>query len=869
MASKALVFSRSPIEVGWVFKGAGSEQPFRPVSQFPTVTHLDLMHHSLIPDPARNKNARDVQWVGEREWIYKTTFDFAEASNKDGNNHDKKGARHVLVFEGLDTHCRISLNGQLLLRSDNMFLEWRIDVTDKLRTGPNDLELYFESTFLVGKQLEKDQGFKNLYWNGDSSRMNVRKVPCHYGWDWGPTLLTAGPWRPIYLETFAIRISDLGIDIEVLDTLDTAIVTVSIELEGTDVDNASTLVEISDPSGRKIDQGEIQGRGSCRFIVPNPSLWYPLGYGKQPLYTFTATVGGSLHKVSKRAGLRLVELVQRRLQGQKGLTFFFRVNNIPIYAQGTDWIPPDVFLPRMTLQKYRDWLTWAARGNQNMIRVWGGGIYEDDRFYDICDELGILIWQDFMMGCGAYPYHDYLVQSIKAEAEYNVRRLRHHPCIALWCGNNEDYMFAELHHLEYDPKDDNPERWIKGNFPGRYYYEVILKQVTETLTPRIPYHLSSPYGGTYSNDPTVGDIHSWRVWMADQPRYPYQDYETLTGRFVSEFGMKSFPCLRTINALIDDPAERHPQSDTMDMWHMAPEDQRTISMYLVDNIRHGNDIEAYSWATQIIQAESTDYSSRAFRRLWRGPGKEECAGCLIWQLNDCYPAVSWSLLDSAMRPKLAYYVSRRNYASILVGATRRVVEKKANEFTHVDIKRTAYAELWASNLTLDAVDVDLEIKFVTVPGGSCVHNETRAVTLLPNRSMELGGVDFPGSYRDSSAASSLVVHLRLRERRGSRRVLARYTEFPQPLRRHNFSSAKVFIRPLDDGRSWAVGAAGGVAKAVELSVATDDDSLVDACLFSDNYLDLVPGDDQIITIDVNVLMKIPQGGLALIEKHYG
>ncbi|KAI1095304.1 glycoside hydrolase family 2 protein [Rostrohypoxylon terebratum] len=869
MASEPVAYGRTPIETGWVFKEADTEHPFRTVSQFPTVNHLDLMHHGLIPDPARNKNARDVQWVGEREWIYKTTFDFAGTCNGEGSSHGNNSVHHVLVLEGLDTHCRISLNGQLLLRSDNMFLEWRIDVTDKLRAGANDLELYFESTFLVGKQLEKDQGFKNLYWNGDSSRMNVRKVPCHYGWDWGPTLLTAGPWRPIYLETFVTRISDLGIDIEVLDTLYKAIITVSVELEGAHVDTASTSLEISDPSGRKIDHGEIQGCGSYRFIIQNPSLWYPLGYGKQPLYTFTATVGDDLHKVSKRVGLRMLELVQRPLPGQKSLTFFFRVNNIPIYSQGTNWIPPDVFLPRMTLQRYRDWLTWAARGNQNMIRVWGGGIYEDDRFYDTCDELGVLVWQDFMMGCGAYPYHDYLVQSIKAEVEYNVRRLRHHACIALWCGNNEDYMFAELHNLKYDPTDDNPEHWIKGNFPGRYYYEIVFKQAVETLAPRVPYHLSSPYGGSYSNDPTVGDIHSWRVWMADQPRYPYQDYEKLTGRFVSEFGMKSFPCLRTINELIDNLAERHPQSGTMDMWHMAPEDQRTISMYLVDNLRHDNGIEAYSWATQVIQAESTDYSSRAFRRLWRGPGKEECAGCLIWQLNDCYPAVSWSLLDSAMRPKLAYYVSRRNYVPLLVGATRRVTEKKANEFTHVNIERIVHVELWASNLTLELVDADLEIGFVTLSGGSCVHSETRSVVLLPNRSTELGNVDFPEPYRDSSTASSLVVHLRLRERGGSRRVLARHTEFPQPLRHYDFSNAKVFIRPLKDGLSWTVGVTGGVVKAVELSVAADDDDLVDACLFSDNYLDLVPGDDQVITIDIKSPTKIPKGSVSLAEKHYG
>ena len=641
--------------------------------------------------------------------------------------------------------------------------------------------------------------------------------------------------------------------------------TVTVEFDPAGPGDVGSLVELLDPSGKKLDQGKIESSSQHHFVIKNPELWYPLGYGKQPLYTVRATIAGGLDSTSKRVGLRLCELIQRPLPGQKGSTFFFRINNIPIYSQGTDWIPPDVFLPRMTSKKYRDWLTWAARGNQNMIRVWGGGIYEDDQFYDICDELGILIWQDFMMGCGQYPFHEYLVQSIKSEAEYNVRRMRHHPCIVLWCGNNEDYMFAEIHHLEYDMNDDDPEHWLKTDFPGRYYYEVTLKEAAEKLSPRVPYHLSSPFGGSHSNDPLVGDIHSWRVWMADQPRYPYQDYEKLTGRFVSEFGMKSFPCTRTINALITDPAERHPQSETMDAWHMAPEDQRTLSMYLVDNLRHGDDLESYSWATQLIQAESTDYSSRAFRRLWRGPGKEECAGCLIWQLNDCFPAVSWSLLDSMLRPKLAYYVTKRTYHPLLVGATRRLEERKANEFTKVDVKRVTHAELWASNFTLEQVDADLDVTLVAINGGDTVHIKTMAVALQPNRSMELGTLEFPASHQDSPA--SLVVHSRLLER-GSKRVLARFTEFPQPLRHHNFSGGKVSVQSAGD-QSWVVSVSGGVAKAVELSVDTDDDALADGCVFSDNCLDLVPGDDQVVTVEFAEGVKVPPGGVVLKERHYG
>ena len=649
---------------------------------------------------------------------------------------------------------------------------------------------------------------------------------------------------------------------EVTDDLSLAIVNVHLSVDGAEEHSARSLIELFDPSEQPVGQATVVSGQRHRFIVKNPRLWYPLGYGKQPLYVVKARLVDGADTASKRIGLRLCELVQRPIPGEDGLTFFFRINNVPIYSQGTDWIPPDVFLPRMTHDRYRKWLTMAAKGNQNMIRVWGGGIYEEDVFYDLCDELGILIWQDFMMGCGAYPYHKYLEDTIRKEADYNVRRMRHHPCIVLWCGNNEDYMFAEIHKLEYDMNDHNPDNWIKSNFPGRYYYEVVLKEVAETLSPRVPYHLSSPYGGTHSNSPLQGDIHSWRVWMADQPRYPYQDYEKLTGRFVSEFGMKSFPCSRTINALITDPDERHPQSKTMDAWHMAPEDQRTLSMYLIDNVRHENDLDSYAWATQLIQAESTDYSSRAFRRLWRGPGKEECAGCLIWQLNDCFPAVSWSLLDSNVRPKLAYYVTKRNYEPLLVGATRRVKETKRNEFTHVDIVKEAYVEVWASNFRLDRVEANLEVAFVSINGGKHIQSYNSVVELAPNRSSELERVPFPDAYQANPSA--LVASVRLLEK-GSGRVLARYVEFPQPLRHNDYSAAKVSVRPVGN-LSWAVSVTGGVGKAVELYVDTANDEVADACTFSDNCLNIVPGDEQEVTVEVGNDAKTHD--LVIKERHY-
>jgi beta-mannosidase len=648
----------------------------------------------------------------------------------------------------------------------------------------------------------------------------------------GPTLLTCGPWRPIYLETYSARISDLFVDIEVDAALKYALLDVKLEIDGrTDV---SVEVTVLDPAGKEVASKTAEYGGEYRFTVESPQLWYPRGYGGQPLYSVVSKIkqdqpNKPLDSKSRKIGIRHSELVQRPVSNQTGTTFFFRVNNVPIYCQGTNWIPGDTFLPRLSHQRYREWLDLAAESNQNMIRVWGGGLYEDDFFYDTCDELGILIWQDFMLGCGSYPMNDNLLANIKNEAFYNVKRMRNHPCIALWCGNNEDHMFAELHDLEYDQNDLVEENWLKSNWPARYYYEKVLKDVCGDLVPRVPYHCSSPWGGTYSNDPLVGDIHSWRVWMADQPRYPYQKYPDLSGRFVSEFGMKSYPSIKTIKELVSEPTEWHPQSKTMDSWHMAPEDQRTIALYLIDNFKHEMTLESYTYTTQLLQAEAMSYAVRGWRRLWQGPNHEYCAGNLIWQLNDCFPAVSWSLIDSALRRKLAFYTTKRNYASMIVGIDRVTERKPKSEFTHVDVDEVVKSEIWASNLTVRPFIGKLEIRLYT-PRGELLEETVSDITVPPNRSLELKTHVLPDNKQH------VIVSTRLITQEG---VVARYVDWPQPLKYIPFEQDGVEIK--GDGETLTISSTVPV-KGLELFVEGSD------VTFSDNCLDLVPGDAQVITV---------------------
>lgn len=673
----------------------------------------------------------------------------------------------------------------------------------------------------------------------------------------------------MYLETFVTRIADLNVDVDVSDSLTEATVTVTGELEGKT--DETVEIKITSPNGEAVAQGTLKGTGtSASFKITSPQLWYPIGYGKQPLYSVTATLPGEHgHIVTRRIGIRHLRLVQKPIKDQPGTTFYFQVNKIPIYCRGANWVPGDTFLPRIQADKYRRWIEFAAQGNMNMIRIWGGGLYEDESFYDICDELGILIWHDFMLGCGVYPVSDFMTATIKAEAEYNLKRLRHHSSIVLWCGNNEDHMFAEIHHLEYDINDQNPENWLKTNWAARYYYDKMLKDICADLVPRVPYHNSSPWGGTYSNDPTIGDIHSWQVWMADQPRAPYQEYEKLTGRFVSEFGMKSYPAVRSIQQLIRDEKERHPQSRTFDLWHCAPEDQRTITMYLIDNQRHGYSLNEYVYATQLNQAEATDYSLRPFRRLWKGPDREECAGSLIWQLNDCFPAVSWSLADSFLRPKLAYYVAKRDYAEIIVGVARRTEEHKKNEFTSVYVEKRTYADVWASNCGTEEAKLTLTVSFYSLRDGTVLSSTNEEISLPANRSAELKPVEFQKSW--SVAQESVVVATKLSSADGH--VVSRYVNFPQPLRHLDLSSAKVTLSKKDADVETgtlkvAVSVEGGVAKGVELAVETEDPAVADAFAFSDNCLDLVPGEEQVVTLTA-LGKKESVADIEVWEQHYG
>ncbi|HEX2911595.1 MAG TPA: glycoside hydrolase family 2 protein [Chloroflexia bacterium] len=772
----------------------------------PGSVHQDLLATGRIPDPFYGLNEKEVQWVGESDWLYRCTFDLPANFEQTGKTE--------LCFDGLDTFATVWLNGQQILISDNMFVPQRVEVSSLLRPGSNELQILFESAFRRGEQLETRYG-RLVAWNGAPSRLYVRKAQYHYGWDWGPVLITVGLWQPVRLETFAGRIADLHCPVEVSPDLSSATINLSLQIETAgSIAPGDLAVELNlvAPDGTLVAAQQVAvqaGSASHTFELDKPELWWPNGYGKQPLYRLSATLkNGSqaLDHAEKRLGLRRLRLVQELLQNELGSTFFFEVNNRPLFCSGANWIPADSFTPRVDVERYRQHLQLAADANMLMIRVWGGGIYEEDHFYDICDELGLLVWQDFMFACGLYPAYDWFQQSVKAEAEAAIRRLRHHPCLALWCGNNEDYAIAESQGL-YDPSFEGD--FTQTAFPARAIYEHLLPEVCARLDPTRTYWPGSPYGGKTSGEPTIGDRHTWDVWhggMAD-----YHDYPKYAGRFVSEFGMEALPALTTVQSFAPE-SEQYPYSRVIEFHNRSDGGNRRLAAYQSDNLPMVITLEDYLYATQFVQSEALAFALRGWRRRWGGPGNYAVSGAVVWQLNDCWPVTSWAIVDYYLNPKPAYYALRREMAPVTVNLWNSGNGKAA---------------LWGVNNHTATIEAEVYLTTWTL-NGEKVSEERRPVVLKPEQATEWG--ELPYNPEAEQVLSATL------QKDGA--VLARATLWPEPFKYLKLSDPEIQVLRLPGDRLQVQ--ASRPAKGVFLTT----DARVE---WSDNMLDLIPREPQVIS----------------------
>lgn len=756
-----------------------------------------LLAAGQISDPFWHTNELAVQWVGEADWLFRCAFELSA--------EDLAAGPGALRLDGLDTFATVLLNGAQVHQGENMFVPARVDVSALLRAGPNELGILFESALRKGRAIETRLGRREL-WNGDSSRLYVRKAQYHYGWDWGPTLMDAGPWRPVYLELGAARIAELGCPAVVADDLGRAELPARVALAG--AEGMRVRLSLESPDGELLQEATVEvrdGAAAHTFVVEHPRLWWPNGYGAQPLYQLAAALVDGAREIDRSRltlGLRRLRLAQESLADAPGTSFYFEVNNTPIFGGGANWIPADSLASRIGPARYRAWVKLAADANMVMLRVWGGGIYEDQAFYQACDELGILVWQDFMFACGMYPAHAEFLASVRDEAAAQVRRLRHHACIALWCGNNEDYAIAESLG-RYD--QGVTEGLAESAFAARAIYERLLPEVCAQLDPTRGYWPGSPYGGSSSADPTVGDRHSWDVWHGQMA--PYQHYPKFTARFVSEFGMQAAPHLRTVESFAP-PAERRPGSRSFEFHNKAfdvgkgiADGPRRLAVYISDTVGAADGMASYIYASQLMQAEALAAAYAGFRRGWAGPGRAYCGGALVWQLNDCWPVTSWAIADYALRPKPAYYVLRRQLAPVSLNMDR--------------------AGVWAVNGTLGPIAAELELAAYDLAGGRRDLGR-RAVTLGPNRATELG--DLPLVGPDEVVGARLI---------GDGAIMARAALWPEPLKHLALGDPGLRIERLGDDRLRL--SVDRPAKGVWLDAG-------DGVAWGDNMLDLLPGD---------------------------
>lgn len=742
----------------WSYRQAGTHQWYPSVKGTHTQIYADLLSNQQIPDPFLDVNEKLVQWVSEKSWEYETLF-LVEAP---GRKH------HELVFEGLDTFAVVYLNEEKILESENMFREYVVDVSEKLNfDAPNRLRIVFSSALIRARELEKEHGEYKCN-NGESSRVHVRKSQYHWGWDWGPVIVDSGPYKPVFLQSFDEMLRDVFVKVEVTEKLK---VSAEVEIKA-DIQNGTVEVEVTSPEGEivKTQKREItNGNASVFLEFPNAQLWYPKSNGIPALYTYTVRLhnsGVAFHAITKKIGHRRLELVQEPFKDQEGTSFYFRVNNVPIYIAGSNWIPAHSMQTLLKEGDYRKWLQLVADGNQNMVRVWGGGFYENDIFYEECDRLGLLVWQDFMFACGQYPGHASFVENVRLEAIHQVKRLRNHACMAIYAGNNEDYQVAEQFHLDWDPNDTSGD-YSKTSFPARTIYERTLPRVISEFCSHIPYHPGSPWGGRNTADASTGDIHQWNVWHGTQEKY--QDWYKLGGRFVSEFGMEALPHTKTYEALISKKAEFYPQSQYVDHHNKASGFERRLALYVFENIKiDALDMDSWIYATQLMQSDCLSYAYKCWRRDWKGEGQRYSGGALVWQMNDCWPVASWSIVDFYQRPKLAYYAVKRESAPMGVGIFR-------NGDSLVDI--------WGVNSTTGPKNVLLEVDVYHVTTGELLDHFSKSAVL------EANGTTSWVKKRHITSAEPVVVHSKLIDEDGA--VLASAADWPQPLKYLHFPGRDV------------------------------------------------------------------------------
>ncbi len=709
-----------PLHDRWTVTAPASDRDVpRIPATVPGCVHTDLLAADLLDDPYIDDNETRLAWIGHQTWRYETTFCWTD----DGSD------RVDLACDGLDTVATVELNGTVVGATANMHRSYRLPVRHALRDGDNTLAITFSSAYAYAEANRTELGDRPGAY--PEPYQFIRKMACNFGWDWGPTLVTAGIWRPIGLHSWsAVRIAQ----VRPLITLDGdgADVHVHITLERAADTPVTINATVAGATG-ELALGPDETTGVLSLRVRQPALWWPRGYGDQPLYPLTVTVAETGEVWRHDIGFRSVALDTS--PDDNGARFTVRVNDVPIWVKGANWIPDDCFPTRVTGTRLEERLRQACEANINLLRVWGGGRYESDDFYSAADRLGLLVFQDFLFACAAYPEDEPLASEIAAEAREQVVRLSPHPSLVLWLGNNENF----LGHADWGWREPLGDR----GWGARYYLEV-LPCIMSELDPTRPYWPGTPYSGDtglHPNDPTRGTVHVWDVWND----LDYTAYMAWHPRFVAEFGFQGPPTYTTLRRAITGALT--PGSPTLQHHQKAVDGDAKLLRGLGDHLPRPQTFDDWHYYTQLNQARAVAFGVEHFRSL-----APYCTGTVAWQLNDCWPAISWAAVDSDGRRKPMWYALRRVFADRLL-----TIQPRGDGLAAVAVNDTA--EPWQGQLTV------ARLSLAGVPLGK----ETVDLTVAPRGAVTVPLPRLVGS--PDHAPSEL-----LRAQFGDARALRMFTE---------------------------------------------------------------------------------------------
>lgn len=810
---------RKSLNGDWKFREA-TKETWLPAT-VPGTVHTDLLALDSIGDPYYRLNEKDLQWIDKRDWEYQHEFMISQ---------DVVFKKQIfLKFYGLDTYARVRLNGQPVLSADNMFRIWEVNVKPWLKEGKNILTVYFDSPIKQGLEKLERHGYglpasNDQSENGELGDKKVsiftRKAGYHYGWDWGPRLVTSGIWRNVELIAFdAARLTDVYIIQEDLKP-EMARLNAQVELEASAETEAELMIAVNNKEVVRKRISCKQGRQTFNipFNINNPERWWPNGLGDQIIYDVLVQVEQDDRILDRKyhgIGLRTIEVGQPDDPDGMGKGFYFKVNGRPVFAKGANYIPNDLFLPRVSDKTYESMLGSAREANMNMIRVWGGGIYENDYFYQLCDKLGLMVWQDFMFACSMYPGDVSFLENVRQEAIDNVKRLRNHASIALWCGNNE----IETAWGEYEENagwgwkqqyDTDQRKAIWSDYEKVFHN--ILPEVVNEFASGTFYWKSSPTAGDrmLSNyQSRSGDMHYWGVWHA---KHPFTDFDRYVGRFMSEYGFQSFPVFSSVKKYTTEE-DWHIESEVMSSHQRSGIGNLRIKEYMEQDYLVPDNFEELLYVGQLLQGNGIRYAIEAHRK-----NMPYCMGSLYWQLNDCWPVASWSGIDYYGNWKALHYNAKDAFKNEILSIWKE--EDKIKIYAISDLEENR------------EVRISCQLQDFS---GKELWKEERKFSLKGNRSevvFEINEIDLLGGH----PKTRVLLVVRLEDQSGNLIDRALF-EFMPP--------KDLILQKPALHSSWS----GNI-----LSLSTDTytkgiylELPVSEGRFSDNFFDLLPGEKKVVS----------------------